>query len=388
LLVVGASGIVCSMGQGPGQTRWQQSALRLPRRSCSVLLSVLALIAGWLMGCTPSPGPSQPAASASLPALAPSIDDQIQHGSVGLRNIRAVLVSQRGDLVAEQYYDSNSGEHLDIGSATKSVISTLVGIAVKDGVLRGTDQTLGELLPQHKDVMAASSARVTVRELLTMTAGWTGDIPDPRRPHLVRRILKSGPQDQPGQFEFTEIGPHLLSAVLVDATGMPTMQYARQKLFQPLGIVSTPAVEPQLADADEPSVVAQDSFRWSRDPDGVHAAAGLAVTASDMMKIGQLWLDGGMWNGEQILDAGYVQEASGNRVPEFQTSLRGYGYLWWVTPLSTHQAYTAFGRYGQLITIIPDVEAVIVVSSRISETALGLEDYIGFVDATIASQLH
>jgi CubicO group peptidase (beta-lactamase class C family) len=74
--------------------------------------------------------------------------------------------------------------------------------------------------------------------------------------------------------------------------------------------------------------------------------------------------------------------------PEFQTSLRGYGYLWWVTPLSTHQAYTAFGRYGQLITIIPDVEAVIVVSSRISETALGLEDYIGFVDAAIAPQLH
>jgi CubicO group peptidase (beta-lactamase class C family) len=79
-----------------------------------------------------------------------AIDDYIAHGSANLKNLRAVLVGQRGDLLAERYYNSDAAEHVELQSATKSVISTLVGIALTKGDLKSLDQTIGELLPQHR----------------------------------------------------------------------------------------------------------------------------------------------------------------------------------------------------------------------------------------------
>jgi CubicO group peptidase (beta-lactamase class C family) len=211
---------------------------------------------------------------------------------VNLQNIRAVLVSQRGELQAERYYQSDAAEYLEIQSATKGVISTLVGIALTKGDLKSLDQTLGELLPQHRSAMSQSSAGTSVRQLLTMTAGWTTDYdPEPAKPQLVRRVLRAGPDGDPGTFAYSDIGPHLLSAVMAQATGMSTLAYARRELFDPLGIDSQPAFEGPVADVDEPDVVNMNSFRWLRDPDGVHAGPfGLALTARDMIKIGELWL--------------------------------------------------------------------------------------------------
>jgi CubicO group peptidase (beta-lactamase class C family) len=169
------------------------------------------------------------------------------------------------------YYHSDAAEYAEIQSATKSVISTLIGIALAKGDLKSLDQTVGELLPQHQSAMSKSSARTTVRQLLTMTAGWTTDYdPEPAKPQLVRRVLTAGPDGDPGTFVYSDIGPHLLSAVLAQATGLSTLAYARRELFDPLGIDSQPAFEGPIADAAEPNVVNTNSFRWLRDPDGVH----------------------------------------------------------------------------------------------------------------------
>jgi CubicO group peptidase (beta-lactamase class C family) len=135
-------------------------------------------------------------------------------GSVNLKNIRAVLISQRGDLLAERYYDSDAAEHVELQSATKSVISTLVGIALTQGDFKSLDQTVGELLPQHRSAMSKSSAGTTIRHLLTMTAGWTDYDPDPAKPKLVRRILAVGPEGDPGTFVYSSIGPHLPSVAV------------------------------------------------------------------------------------------------------------------------------------------------------------------------------
>jgi CubicO group peptidase (beta-lactamase class C family) len=317
------------------------------------------------------------------------IDDYIAHGSANLQNIRAVLVSQGGELLAERYYRSDAAEHVEIQSVTKSVVSTLVGIALTKGDLKSLDQTLGELLPQHRSAMATSSARLTVRQLLTMTAGWTPDYdPEPAKPKLVRRIVTHGPDGHPGTFVYAYIGPHLLSAVLVQATGMSTLAYARRELFDPLGIKSRPAYEGPAADVDKPEVVNTNSFRWLRDPDGVYAGPfGLALTARDMVKIGELWLNGGVWHGRRILDGAYISQASTNQVPELEGKIRGYGYLWWVTPLATHRAYSAVGMYGQLITVVPDLQAVIVISSRASDTPPSIEDQLAMIDTAIVPGL-
>jgi CubicO group peptidase (beta-lactamase class C family) len=69
-----------------------------------------------------------------------------------------------------------------------------------------------------------------------------------------------------------------------------------------------------------------------------------------MIKIGELWLNRGVWHGRRILDADYIAQATTNQVPDLDGKIRGYGYLWWITPLATHSSYSASGMYGQLIT--------------------------------------
>jgi CubicO group peptidase (beta-lactamase class C family) len=320
--------------------RWSAGSMMV------ALLLAVSLACGAQLPSAPviSVPPSAPVGTAMPRAeLGTVIDEYLAHGSVSFQNIRAVLVSERGELVAERYYHSDASEYVEIQSATKSVISTLVGIALTKGDLKSPDQTLGELLPQHRSAMSQSSARTTIRQLLTMTAGWTTEYnPQPAKPQLVRRVLRQGPDGDPGTFAYTDVGPHLLSAVLVQATGMSTLAYARRELFDPLGIKSQPAFEGPITDADKPEVVNKNSFRWLRDPDGVHSGPfGLALTARDMLKIGELWLTGGTWHGRRILDADYITQASTNQVPELQGKIRGYGHLWWVTPLATHYAYSA-----------------------------------------------
>jgi CubicO group peptidase (beta-lactamase class C family) len=347
-------------------------------------------------GAQPAAGPATSApptavVSSAVPraAVGTAIDDYIAHGAVNLRNIRAVLVSQGGELVAERYYYSDAAAYAEIHSATKSVMSTLVGIALTKGDLKSLDQTLGELLPRHRSAMSKSSAGTTVRQLLTMTGGWTAFYDaETARPQLVRRVLMAGPEVDPGKFVYSNVGPHLLSAVLAQVTGLSTLAYARRELFDPLGITNQPAFEGPMAQRDNPDVVSTNSFRWLRDPDGVHAGPyGLALTARDMIKIGELWLNGGFWHGRRILDTDYITEASTNQVPELEGKIRGYGYLWWVTPLARHGAYSASGRYGQLITVMPDLRAVIVISSRTLDDPPSIDDHLAMMDTAIVPGL-
>jgi CubicO group peptidase (beta-lactamase class C family) len=370
--------------------------MRYRRRAARSVIVALLLAVSLACSAQPSGGKAAsvpPTAVVSSPvpraALGTAIDDYIAHGSVNLQNIRAVLVSQRGELQAERYYHSDAAAYAEIQSATKSVISTLVGIALIKGDLKSLDQTLGELLPQHRSAMSKSAARTTVRQLLTMTGGWTAFYDaDTARPQLVRRVLTAGPEVDPGGFVYSNVGPHLLSAVLARATGLSTLAYARRELFDPLGIDSQPAFEGPMAQRDNPDVVSTNSFRWLRDPDGVHAGPyGLALTARDMIKIGELWLNGGVWHGRRILDADYITQASSNQVPQLEGKIRGYGYLWWVTSLATHGSYSASGRYGQLITVVPDLRAVIVISSRTLDDPPTIEDHLAMMDAAIVPGL-
>jgi CubicO group peptidase (beta-lactamase class C family) len=370
--------------------------MRYRRWSARSMIVAPLLVVSLACGAQPTAGPATSApptavVSSAVPraAVGTAIDDYIAHGAVNLRNIRAVLVSQDGELLAERYYHSDAAAYAELQSATKSVISTLVGIALTKGDLKSLDQTLGELLPQHRSAMSKSAARTTVRQLLTMTGGWTAFYDaDTATPKLVRRVLAAGPEVDPGKFVYSNVGPHLLSAVLARATGLSALAYARRELFDPLGITSQPAFEGPIAQRDNPDVVSTNSFRWLRDPDGMHAGSyGLALKARDMIKIGELWLNGGVWHGRRILDADYISQASTNQVPELEGKHRGYGYLWWVTPLATHGSHSALGRYGQLITVVPDLRAVIVISSRTLDTAPSIEDHLAMMDTAIVPGL-
>ena len=125
---------------------------------------------------------STPTAAASsrpqVSSLGPAIDDYLAHGSVNLAKVRAVVVSQQGNLLAERYYRSDAVEHLGVQQVTWSVMSTLVGIALTKGDLTSLDQTVGGLFPDQRSTMSDRSAAVTIRQLLTMCRNRA-----PRQPH-------------------------------------------------------------------------------------------------------------------------------------------------------------------------------------------------------------
>jgi CubicO group peptidase (beta-lactamase class C family) len=278
---------------------------------------------------------------------------------------RAILVSYRGRLVAERYYHSRVDDHAEVRSVTKSVMATLVGAALREGRLHSIDTTLGDLLPQYRSIMDARTERITVRQLLTQTAGYTDKQVNeavPNRP-TVPQLLKPGPQNPPGAgFEYQDGGPHLLSAVIEKVTGQTTLDYARRVLFEPLDIQTRPAYQGSLFDVDDPKVEKIKTFAWLRDHEGIHCGSfGLKLTARDMGKLGELYRQGGVFNGRRILDESFVTDATqaqSGDLPGFD-----YGYLWWVTPIGTTPAYSAIGLYGQLVVVVPSRELVVAISN-------------------------
>ena len=284
-----------------------------------------------------------------------------------------------GEPVLKRYMGGAGPEdYWEVRSVTKSVVSVLIGIAIDQGDIEGVDQTLGELLPDYADVMTPEVAAITLRQVLTHTAGfseswdltglryWESD--DAVRAILADRAA-AGPID--GSFAYSDAGSHLLSAVLTRATGQSVLEFARANLFDPLGIPSEPAFEPVfVADvADEAFWTAfyDADFAWMMDPQGNHGGgAGLKLRPQDLARIGQLYLDGGRWNGEQVISASWVQASTSAQVDAYE-DLDSYGYLWWVTELVRDPAYLASGLGGQIIAVAPDRDLVVVVASDFDE---------------------
>ncbi len=202
-------------------------------------------------------------------------------------------------------------------------------------------------------------------------------------------ILSGGLEQPPGEgFAYASAGSHLLSAILVEATGQSVLDYARDKLFNPLGISTDPAAEPLAVEENLPVYEAA-SFAWPVDPQGVHLGdAFLKISAPDMAKIGQLMLAGGRWDEKQIVPAQWVTESTQAHVATGGYGVGGddYGYHWWVTTADGHDAFVAAGFGGQLIEVVPDLDLVVVVSCTIPEGPVRLDasSFRGLVNAVVA----
>ena len=333
-----------------------------------------ALVVVALVGCS-SPSEPEVTPRPSPAALGEAVDRFVdQNLGVAIRNRRAILVAVDGDQVVERYHDSTAEETANIASVTKSIVSTLVGIAVSGGHLT-VDQTLAELLPAHEGSMTPQVAGITVRQLLTMTAGLPADTsngPPPLADDWVGEILRRGTVQPPGTgFAYSSVSSHLLAAILVEATGRSLLDYAREVLFDPLGIDTRPAFEP-LLDPDRPDPrAAYDAagFAWPRDPQGIHVGYGfIKMTAEDMLKLGDLVLSDGAWEGAQLVPEDWVDEAT-SPVVDTVGGFGGdhYGYQWWVTSAGDHPAFAAIGFGGQIVEVVPDLGLVVVASTWIDE---------------------
>jgi CubicO group peptidase (beta-lactamase class C family) len=289
----------------------------------------------------------------------------------GLEEVRAVVVSVGDRIVFEEYRGGTAEDYHAQFSVTKSIVSTLVGIAVDEGLL-DVDQTLAELLPDHVGTMDPAVAGTTLEQLLTMTGGfpdsWTGDSGQVfEQPNWVVASLASAAGPPGERFTYSDPGAHLVGAILVAATGEPVLDYARDELFGPLGIDSEPAAEPLFSPENAAAYDAAD-FAWAVDPQGLHAGGtGLKLRAPDMIDFGRLFLHGGRWDGEQVVSEAWVREATAAQVSA-RHAASSYGYFWWVDTAGGSPAYFALGFGGQLIEVVPELGLVVAVCTRVGDT--------------------
>lgn len=231
----------------------------------------------------------------------------------------------------------------DVYSVTKSVVSALVGIALADGKLESVDQRLVEFFPAHASVADSGLRQVTLADLLTMRAGFSGE-PIEVSDNWIRTLMARPLEHEPGQvFVYDSGSSHLLSAVLTKVTGRMASALARERIFRPLGI--------------------GDGWRWPDDGQGVSVGGdGLGMRARDLAKLGQLYLQKGRWNGKQLVPAAWVRRST-----RMQTTIgvpgQGYGYQWWVQKGPRGTAYAALGYGGQAIVVFPALDLVVVLTT-------------------------
>lgn len=269
--------------------------------------------------------------------------------------ILSLLVQRDGVLVAEEYFHGSSADSLDQAwSVTKSVISILTGIALEEGYISSLDQTIAPFLTPIVDSVPADKGRITLRQLITMTSGlqWHeldgGD--DYSRwvssDDMVQYVIDLPWVDPPGTtFLYNTGGTHLLSVILTEATGMPTLEFARRYLFSPLGI---------------------DTVAWWRDERGYYTGGmGLWIRPRDMLKIGEMFLREGMAGSTRVVSREWVEASTASHITTRDAVPFGseYGYLWWIGHAQGRDFYFANGYAGQFILVAPDLDLVVVATS-------------------------
>jgi CubicO group peptidase (beta-lactamase class C family) len=340
-----------------------------------VVVVTLATLASCSFAKTAEHSPASPKAPIDYLALEAAIENKIVTGSVALDNVRAVLVSADGETKISHYRHGFTAEDTThVWSITKSVVSTLIGIAISDGIIDSLDQTLGELLPRQRPSMSAAVAAVTLRELMTMSGGFPGTDPEyetvermfASRTDFVAYLLMEGQAAEAGtQFLYSNTSSHLVAAVLAAALRRAegdhprsVVDYAREKLFDPLGIDTDPAFVGPLPDT-EAADFAEAGFGWGTDPQDIPVGAfGLRLTAADLVKFGELYLNDGAWHGRQLVPAEWVEQVT--TPSELQPQ---YGLMWWLYTWNGHRVYAARGYEGQLIVVVPDQESVTAIAS-------------------------
>ncbi len=350
----------------------------------------------------PSPTTQGPASPPNYRQLGESIAEAIDSGSVALDTIGAVLISVNGQTVLTHYRNGRKPEKtLHAYSVTKSVLSALIGIALEEKLIKDLDSPLGELLPRQRAAITGDLARVTLRQLMTMSAGFPEDDSTPsvfadairQDGDAVTFILKHGLVSPPGEtFAYSNSSAHLVSAVLAqalrqaDGSNPRTMlDYATEKLFKPLGIDTRNAYTARFR-PDDPTPFENAGFGWATDAQAINiGAGGLRLRPADMLKFGQLYLDHGKWHGKQLVPEKWVAASVAPSAASSQ-----YGFMWWLeTTPSGDSAYAARGSGGQLIVVVPEHRLVVAVASQPTEDyATDSDDVFALVSDVVLTTFH
>lgn len=269
-------------------------------------------------------------------------------------HLDAVMVQHRGILVYSRMFNwFRDDQPHEFQSATKTISSILIGIALDEGLVKSVDQPVVELLPEYDALLVGDKANITVEHVLTMRTGlrWVdfgiGNSFEriEAAPDSVLFVLSEPLESKPGERFFYNTGSsHLLSAIVQRTTGMSAFAYAKSRLFEPLGITQV---------------------SWPSLPDGcTQGGWGMYLSPIDMMKIGQMLSDSGTYEGRRIVSRSYVDDMFKRRA---ETHLNaGYGYQLWLPDDHGHNGLGAARGYGgQDIFVARDLNLVVIFTGSI-----------------------
>lgn len=285
-------------------------------------------------------------------------------------NMAGIVVRKNGKTVYENYYNGYTANNtIHVASVTKSIFSALIGIAIDKGYIKSISEKVLDYFPDYTIARGEKTIqKVTIKDMMTMTAPYkcksepyaevfTGS-------HWINSALDLlGGKGQIGEFKYSPmVGIHILSGILVKATGQSVLNFATENLFSPLEI----QVEHNVVLRDKEENIAFIKDRnisgWVVDPEGINTAGwGLTLTPMDMAKIGQLYMDGGTWKGKQIIPEKWINESIKEHSRCSQWNL-SYGYLWWIIDDKEH-TYAAMGDGGNVIYVNEKKGIVISIAS-------------------------
>jgi len=269
--------------------------------------------------------------------------------------VQSLVIQKNGEIIHEEYRGSIDGdEPTNIKSASKSIISLLIGIAIDKGFIQSVDEPIGQFFPDYfAENPDSAKASITIKDLLTMRSG----LETTSFYNYGRWVLSNNwvefTLDQPfveepgGQMVYSTGTSHLLSVILTKATGMSTRSFANEYLFAPMDI--------QIGG-------------WARDPQGYYMGGNnLAVAPLDLLKIGTMMMDVGKYNGKQIVPKDWILE-SVQVYTRSNYNPYNYGYMWWRRPVGGYQLFFAWGNGGQYIMMLPELETVISITSDLGRS--------------------
>ncbi len=290
------------------------------------------------------------AALTAAPAVPQTDYTPAREAARALPQMHGLLVSSRGQMVLEYYARGYSAGRLaNIKSASKSIIATLVGIAIERKLIAGVREPVARWLPELRRDADPRRQAITIEDLLTMRSGLESTSGGNYGPWVasrnwVRYALERPMVSDPGtSMEYSTGTSHILSAILTKASGKSTHRFATEVLARPLGITLAP---------------------WPRDPQGIYFGGNeMLMTPRQMIAFGEMWLNRGRAKGAQVVPAAWVETSCQPRTRSRWDPDREYGYGWWSQTFNGHRACFAWGFGGQYIFVFRELDLVVVVTS-------------------------
>ena len=277
-------------------------------------------------------------------------------GIFEIGTVQSIMIQKDGEMIVERFTGSMTANRpVNIKSASKSVLSLLIGIAIDRGYIESVDQTIDEFFPEYFDANPdPEKAAITIKDLLTMRSGlettsfrnygrWVLSI------NWIHFALNQPMTNTPGgEMIYSTGSSHLLSVILTRASGMSTRDFGNRYLFRPLGI---------------------SIGGWDRDPQGYFMGGNnMAISPEGLIKIGAMVVNTGSYNGEQIVSREWILEST-DIYTRSNFNPYNYGYMWWRKQVSGYEVFFAWGNGGQYILLLPELNSVISITSNLASNS-------------------